>query len=186
MSLLTIEEAVACLHRGEIIAYPTEAVFGLGCCPQNEIALSRLVALKERSPNKGMILIASDVSQILSYLDLSQIPAQKWLQIQTTWPGPYTWVIPASAAVQPLVRGSFNSIAVRITNHPVASALCRAFNGPLISTSANKAACEPYKKGDEVLSYFGSKVAGVVEGEVGDAKAPTTIQDALTDEIYRR
>ena len=101
-----IEQGANALKQGKIIAYPTEAVFGLGCCPRNEKALSDLLHIKQRVPNKGMILIASEIAQILPFIDLSSVPEEKWQQIQQKWPGPYTFVFPASVEVHSLIKAN--------------------------------------------------------------------------------
>ncbi len=182
---LRIEQGVNALKQGKIIAYPTEAVFGLGCDPQNEQALMALLELKKRTSNKGMILIASALEQIIPYIDVSQVPKDKWEAIQHSWPGPFTFVFPATKVVHPSVKGQFTTVAVRVTAHPLAKQLCEAFGGAIISTSANVAACDPLKDAQAVYDLFGQSIAGVVEGKVGDALKPTQIQDAITGEIYR-
>lgn len=184
-SAISIEQGVAYLQQGKVIAYPTEAVFGLGCDPANASALQQILDLKQRPWHKGLILIASAVEQLLPFLDLTSIPTTRWETILASWPGPYTWVFPASAEVLPLVKGQFASIAVRVTAHPIASALCHQFGRPIISTSANLAEQAPCKTTIEVFQQFDRKIVGVVAGEVGTALQPTTIQDALTGKIYR-
>jgi len=185
MDCLTIDQAVLKLKNGEIIAYPTEAVFGLGCDPHNIQALQALISLKGRTWHKGFILIASTVEQVLPYLDLRHLPAGKWEKIKAMWPGPYTWVFPTTNAVLPLIQGDKKSVAVRVTAHPVAKALCDAFNDVLVSTSANSAGAPPLKSAVEVKAWAAKKIGGIVSGEIGNALRPTAIYDALTDRIYR-
>ncbi len=182
---LSIDEGVTYLQQGSIIAYPTEAVFGLGCAPDNDSALDYLLALKQRDVRKGLILIASHVEQLLPYLDLSQVKQERWQMILQQWPGPYTWVIPASPLVSSRIKGQFTSVAVRVTAHPVASQLCQAFGKPIVSTSANIAMQAPLKDGVAVYRQFGEKIAGIVTGSIGADAQPTIICDALTEEIYR-
>lgn len=183
---LSLTQSVAYLRQEKVIAYPTEAVFGLGCCPQSEKALDALVNVKQRDKAKGFILIASRITQILPYIDLQKVPSTQWEKIQSTWPGPYTWVFPASTKVLPLIKGQYDSVAVRVSAHRQARLLCEAFEGALVSTSANVTSCEPFRRAEEVFSYFKESIAGVLEGELGGALNPTMIQDALTGEVYRR
>ncbi|MFI4937359.1 MAG: L-threonylcarbamoyladenylate synthase [Candidatus Berkiellales bacterium] len=183
--MLSILQGATCLRQGKVIAYPTEAVFGLGCCPQNPTALTKLLQLKQRDPTKGLLLIASDIAQILPYIDRSTLSAAQWDRIEQSWPGPYTWVFPATQKVLPLIRGQFDSVAVRVTAHPIASALAKAFEGPLVSTSANRSSQSPFQTAEEIIDAFGESIAGVVEGSLGGEGKPTTIQDALTGQIYR-
>ncbi len=182
--LLSVAQGVAALKKGQIIAYPTEAVFGLGCCPQNNDALGALVKLKERSTQKGMIIIASRFEQLLPYIDLQSVPLENLKQIEQSWPGPFTWVFPASKDLNSLVTGQFTTVAVRVTAHPEARALSEAF-GAFISTSANISSNEPLKKDHEVAALFQDAIAGVVQGEVGALSKPTTIIDAITGKVYR-
>ncbi|MBI2791498.1 MAG: threonylcarbamoyl-AMP synthase [Gammaproteobacteria bacterium] len=184
-SPFTLEQAADALKQGKVIAYPTEAVFGLGCDPNNEKALIALLEVKQRAKNKGMILIASSIAQVLPYIELSQVPKDRWEQIQQYWPGPYTFVFPVSQQVHALVKGQYETVAVRVTAHPVACALCEVFGGALVSTSANISNDEPCRYGQSVFEIFGTSIAGVVEGEVGGALKPTSIQSAVTGEIYR-
>jgi L-threonylcarbamoyladenylate synthase len=181
----TIEHAADALKQGKVLAYPTEAVFGLGCDPSNELALKALLEIKQRAKNKGMILIASNIAQVLPYINLAQVPKEKWEQIQQIWPGPFTFVFPVSTRVHALVKGQYETVAVRVTAHPVARDLCEAFGGALVSTSANVSNDEPLKEGEKVFELFGTSIAGVVEGIVGGLLKPTTITNAITGEVYR-
>jgi L-threonylcarbamoyladenylate synthase len=187
MSLfMTPLEGAASLKEGKIIAYPTEAVFGLGCNPLDETAVKALLTLKQRPWEKGLILIASCVSQLLPFLNIDALSDDRWQHIQSTWPGPFTWVIPCASTVSPLLRGQHQSIAVRVTAHPVAKALCAAYQGAIVSTSANQSEMAPLKTTSDVKDFFGHSIAGVVTGAVGDSLSPTQIQDALTFQIYRQ
>ena len=91
-----LQQAVKILQTGGLIAYPTEAVYGLGCDPFNRAAVSRLCALKKRDANAGFILIAANWKQIESLIETSKIPPEQMRKIQSTWLGPVTWVFPAS------------------------------------------------------------------------------------------
>lgn len=183
---LTPGQGAHLLKQSEIIAYPTEAVFGLGCDPCSEKALKGLLSLKMRDWEKGLILIASDVMQLVPYLDFTKLSAQRWQEVLSTWPGPYTWVIPAQESVSSLLRGKYSSIAVRVTAHPVPRALCEAFQGAIVSTSANVSDMAPCKDAEDVKACFEGRIAGVVGGKVGELLGPTTIQDALTGQLYRQ
>jgi L-threonylcarbamoyladenylate synthase len=182
---LNIQQAVDELKQGKIIAYPTEAVFGLGCDPNNENALIALLEIKRRAKNKGMILIASSIAQIIPFIELASVPPEKWQTIQQIWPGAYTFVFPVSQQVHALVKGQYETVAVRVTAHPVAKSLCEVFGGALVSTSANISNDEPCRYGQSVFEIFGTSIAGVVDGKVGGALKPTPIQNAITGEIYR-
>ena len=175
--------AVAALKQGGIIAYPTEAVFGLGCDPNNLAAVEKLLALKQRDWQKGLILIAADFSQLQPFvaIDEGSLPAA----VSASWPGAATWLLPAKPSVSPMLRGRYNTLAVRITAHPVAAGICNKFGGAIISTSANKAGASPSKTCAQTNAHWADRIDAVVAGEVGDLTAPTPIKDAKTGQIIR-
>src|SRR3990167_4516311 len=131
-----VEKVTKVLQQQGVIAYPTEAVYGLGCDPFSELAVKKILKLKKRDINKGLILIASNWKQIENLIQ--PIPDEKLSQVMQTWPGPVTWLFPASDEVPRWISGAHSTIALRITAHPIAKALCEKWNGPIVSTSANK------------------------------------------------
>jgi L-threonylcarbamoyladenylate synthase len=178
-----IQQAVTALQQGEIIAYPTEAVFGLGCDPFNEAAVRRLLALKHRADHKGLIVIAQCWDQLAPLT--AAVPQEALEQAQKTWPGPVTWVFPAATGAPRWITGQHRSIALRVTAHPIASALCAAFGGPIVSTSANVEGAAPARDPDTVHQYFETGLALVLRGPLGESSKPTTIRDIMTGETLR-
>jgi L-threonylcarbamoyladenylate synthase len=182
---LSIHEAATALQTGGVIAYPTEAVWGLGCDPRDEDAVLRLLAIKQRDVDKGLILIASHLEQLRPFLDLAAVPAENLAAVLATWPGPHTWVMPASAAAPSWITGAHDGIAVRISAHPLVIELCNAYGGALVSTSANRAG-QPTAFTREMLDPVVLEgVDGLVAGETGGLGAPTAIRDALTGAAIR-
>ncbi|WMC10932.1 L-threonylcarbamoyladenylate synthase [Oceanimonas pelagia] len=177
--------AVEHLEQGGVIGYATEAVFGIGCDPDNGEAVQRVLAIKERPIDKGLVLIAADVSQLLPYLDLTRLPAGRLEVILESWPGPYTWVIPARPEVPEWLKGRFDSLAVRVTDHPQAHALCLAFGKPLVSTSANKSGEEPARSADELAERLGSELDYILPGATGGRTNPSLIRDGITGAVLR-
>jgi L-threonylcarbamoyladenylate synthase len=174
--------AARALAAGGVIAYPTEAVFGIGCDPWNEMALLCLVRLKRRPLCKGFIVIAGaheDLSGLVTYPD----PEVRG-RVLATWPGPVTWVLPACPGVSRRLTGGRRGLAVRVTAHPVAAALCRRV-GPLVSTSANPGACVPAASAARVRGYFRAELDYIVPGEVGGARSVSEIRDALSGAVLR-
>jgi L-threonylcarbamoyladenylate synthase len=171
------------LSDAGIIAYPTEAVYGLGCNPFNERAIQRLLQIKRRSPDKGLILIASEWEQLLTFVE--PINDERMVQVRATWPGPVTWVFPAKACVSTWLRGKHHTVAVRVTAHPIAKALCHQFGGALISTSANREGQPPFCCAAAVEKEFGLELDAIVEGDVGTLARPTEIRDAMTGCVLR-
>ncbi|WP_298607644.1 L-threonylcarbamoyladenylate synthase [uncultured Thiothrix sp.] len=178
-----IEEAVAVVKSGGLIAYPTEAVFGLGCDPQNEAALQRLLELKQRPAHKGLILIAAELEQVIPYL--APLTPEVLERILPTWPGPYTWLLPVNAAVSPLVKGKHDTLAVRISAHPVCQALCRQLGTPLISTSANPANQTPARDLVTLQTYFADQLDLILDLPLGQQQNPSEIRNALTGKLIR-
>jgi len=184
-SLLSIHEAATALQTGGVIAYPTEAVWGLGCDPRDEDAVLRLLAIKQRDVDKGLILVASHLEQLRPFLDLAAVPAENLAAVLATWPGPHTWVMPASTTAPRWITGTHDGIAVRISAHPLVIELCHAYGGALVSTSANRAG-QPAAFTRETLDpVVLAGVDGLVAGETGGLGAPTAIRDALTGAAIR-
>ncbi|MGX2039652.1 Sua5/YciO/YrdC/YwlC family protein [Methylocaldum sp. MU1018] len=178
LSKFRLRLAASRLRDGGIIAYPTEGVYGLGCNPLNRRAVLRLLALKERPAAKGLVLIAAKFDQIEPYLD---IPTEFMRnRILSTWPGPVTWIIPAAGWVPAWLRGAHASVAARVTAHPEAAALCRAFGGPIVSTSANKSGQPPARTPVAVRKHFSTNHVLLIPGRLGGRRGPTAIYDAST------
>jgi len=182
---LSLADAANALKRGAVLAYPTEAVWGLGCDPDNETAVMRLLALKQRPVDKGLILIAANLDQLRPYLDLSALPSERLAEVLASWPGPNTWVMPAGPQAPRWITGAHAGIAVRVSAHPVVVTLCTAFAGALVSTSANRAGAEPAYRLDELDSELLSAVDGLVAGDTGGLARPTPIRDASSGEALR-
>ncbi len=173
------------LERGEVIVYPTEAVYGLGCDPDNREAVEALLAIKQRPVEKGLILIADNYGQLLPYVDDAKIPMDKRADIFSQWPGAITWVMPAKKDTPKWLTGQFDTIAVRVTAHPVVKQLCQSFGKPLVSTSANLAGQDPVRSLAEAREQFGDAVGCYVEGALGGNQNPSVIKDAVTGQVFR-
>jgi len=172
-----LRRAVQTLEAGGVIAYPTEAVFGVGCDPWDDNALIDLLTLKQRPWHKGLILIASDFNQLQDFIQ--PLPAKILKQVQQTWPGPVTWLLPVRQEVSPLLTGEHSTIAVRVTAHPLVQKLCRAFDGAIVSTSANIAGLRPAKNVHQVRWQLPG-IDYVLPGALGGASRPSEIRDAET------
>jgi L-threonylcarbamoyladenylate synthase len=178
-----LKRAAEVLRRDGIVAYPTEAVYGLGCKPLEREAVLRLLAIKHRPARKGLILIAADLRQLEPFLDAIDPGALR--RIEATWPGPVTWLWPARAWVPTWLRGPHPSLAVRVTAHPIAAALCRRAGSALVSTSANRSGRPPARNALAVRRVFGDNVDYIMPEEVGGRERPTEIRDALTGRVVR-
>lgn len=171
------------LRRGGVIAYPTEAVYGVGCDPRCEVAVRRILALKRRPPDKGMILIAADFSQLEPWL-LALAPADRE-RLAAEWPGPVTWLVPARLDVPRWLRGAHSTLAVRVTAHPLAAALCRAAGTALVSTSANSAGRRPARSALAVRRQLGRGIDFLLAGALGSARRPSEIRELASGRVVR-
>jgi L-threonylcarbamoyladenylate synthase len=171
-------------EQGEVFAYPTEAVFGLGCDPQNKEAVHRILELKKREVEKGVILVASDFSQIAPYVDFTSLPEDKQEVIQKSWPGPVTWLLPKTAHTPDWISGDSDMVAVRLTAHPLVRQMCDVVNQAIVSTSANPASLPPARNHHEVAKYFG-KDLHIIQGNLGKNRSPSKILHSQTMETIR-
>lgn len=183
MNRWQLSEAARAIQGGGVVAYPTEAVFGLGCDPLNPDAVHRLLALKQRPIDKGLILIAADLAQLVPFI--KPLRAEDETLLANTWPGPHTWLLPSRADTPRWLRGRHNSIAVRVTAHPGAAALCRATGHALISTSANPAGSSPARNALRVRQYFSDRLDTILHGPLGTETGPTPIRDLTTKKLIR-
>lgn len=181
-----IKLAENALLAGEVIAYPTEAVFGVGCDPDNEKAIEKLLTIKKRPVEKGLILVAAEYQQLIPYIDSSKLSSEKLSQILDTWPGPITWVFPASPNTSKMVTGKFNTVAVRVSDHKVVQQICSHFKKPITSTSANLSGLAPCLSAEEVKQQLGEQDVVIIGGNTGGRANPSEIRDALTQQVLRK
>lgn len=177
---IPVRKAAQVLRRGGVIAYPTEGVFGLGCLPDEVEAVQRILEIKQRDPAQGLILIASEVAQLEAW---ARVP--EGVALYSSAERPVTWLVPAQPSVPYAIRGAHESIAVRITLHPVASALCDAVDSALVSTSANLSGRPPARTAFVLRRNFGRLVDYVVPGACGPARGPSEIRDLQSGRTLR-
>lgn len=175
--------AITCLRAGGIIAYPTEGVYGLGCDPFNKDAVTRLLSLKQRKPEQGLILIAAKWSDVEH---LSQpIPPNTLAQALQPQSTPTTWLFPASDQVPAWISGKHNSIAIRFTTHPQAQQLCQEYGQAIVSTSANLHGQPTLNDPSAIEQQWGEAISYILPGKLGNTAKPSQIRDILTGEILR-
>ncbi|MBV7315558.1 L-threonylcarbamoyladenylate synthase [Shewanella sp. NIFS-20-20] len=186
MKQINPSDSVSLLQQGGVIAYPTEAVYGLGCDPDNAAAVEKILAIKQRPWQKGLILVAANTEQLHDFVDFSQLSQQQLAFVTSHWPGPFTFIMPTLPSTSTLLRGEFNSIAVRISAHRVVQELCLALGKPLVSTSANLAGEPPVVLATDIVEQFNGKVDALIVGELGGSEQPSTIMDAITGRVLRQ
>lgn len=173
--------AAEILRSGGVIAYPTEGVFGLGCLPCDDAAVRRVLSIKNRDASKGLILIATDTSQLDPWIDLPD----DTLLPEPVENHPVTWIVPASSRVTDLIRGNNSGVAVRLTNNPIAQSICLAVKSAITSTSANLSGQSVAKDQSGLSRQFGCLVDYIVPGECGPASKPSEIRVLTTGQILR-
>lgn len=178
-----IAHAAAVIRAGGVVAYPTESCFGLGCDPRNPAAISRILRIKRRRRGKGLILIADHRRRLLRFVDSFEVACRE--QIFASWPGPHTWLLPAGPSASRWLRGDHPTLAVRVTAHRGAATLCRLARMPIVSTSANRSGRPMLRSGGAVLREFGDEVDFVVDGRIGNRRAPSMIRHGHTGEVVR-
>jgi len=180
-----LDFAISTLRRGGIIAYPTEAVWGLGCDPFDEAAVLRLLSLKQRAMDKGLILIAATTAQFDGLADWGALPDARRAAVLASWPGPHTWIVPATARVPRWITGGHDGVALRVSAHPLVVALCEGFGAAVVSTSANRAGAPPPRTVDELDADLHAGVDAMVAGETSGLARPTPIRDARSGAALR-
>ncbi len=177
---IPIQRAGRILRSGGVVAYPTEGVFGLGCIPDDADAVIRILSIKKRSAALGLVLIASGVEQLEGWADLPD-----GVSLDSSLDRPVTWIVPATINVPYWIKGEHHGLAVRITSHPVASALCEAADSLLVSTSANVAGSPPARSAFVLRRRFRSLVDCIVPGRCGPAAGASEIRDLNSGKIIR-
>ena len=182
MSAFRVREAARLVRRGGVIAYPTEAVWGLGCDPLNGDAVQRILAIKERPAEKGLILVAADYRQVLPFI---VPPADEQLRpVLESWPGPATWLLPARPGLPWWINGGKAKVAVRVTAHAQTAELCQQAGTPLVSTSANASGRPPARTALEARLRCPG-VDAILPSPTDGLARPTAIRDASSGELLR-
>ena len=176
--------AVHQLHLQGVIAYPTEAVWGLGCDPFSYSAVAKILNLKSRPEHKGVILIACDWQQFAPFTN--GLTSSQLDQLQQPNSKPTTWLIPHNGNAPEWIVGEHDTLAVRVTAHPLAASLCRLFGGPIVSTSANPQGLTEATNALKVRTYFGRQLDAITSGTIGSATAPSEIRHLLSGKIIRK
>ncbi|MFU8831000.1 MAG: L-threonylcarbamoyladenylate synthase [Wenzhouxiangella sp.] len=179
----TIQQAIETLNRGGVIAYPTEAVYGLGCRADDRAATERICALKDRSVDQGVIVLIRDLAQLGNWIE--PLDGQQQARLNQTWPGPVTWLLPVTSECPDWLRGRHSSLAVRLSEHPICQQLVGALKTPLVSTSANPSGKPPARSATEVQTLFGDTIDAIVDAPLGEADKPSTIFDLRTGQQLR-
>ncbi|MCP4000775.1 MAG: L-threonylcarbamoyladenylate synthase [Gammaproteobacteria bacterium] len=181
-SPFSIRKAADILLEGGVVAYPTEGVYGLGCLPGNSDAITRILDIKSRSLSAGFILVSPNYALLEEWLSPSKKELSA-LQQKTNYP--VTWVVTAKPATPDWLTGGRATLAVRISTHPVVTALCDATHTALVSTSANRAGRPSARTALSVRKFLGPKIDYVVSGALGKASGASEIRRAEDNQVLR-
>lgn len=183
---MNIQKAVTALKEGQTIAYPTEAVWGLGCDPMNQNAFNHILKLKQRPLEKGVILLAGNINQVEHLLKNLSLEIQA--QIKESWLKPQqratTWLLPIHPSIPTWITGKYDTVAVRVTQHILCKEICSLFGNFIVSTSANPSGLEPALNNTQAKKFFKNNVV-YINGELGEYQEPSRIIDARTGIIIR-
>ncbi len=170
--------------QGAVFAYPTDTIWGFGCHPLDASAVMQILAIKQRSVHKGLILLASDLRYIEPYIH-PDISRPNRLRLQQMNDQPTTWLVDANPDCPYWLRGEFTTIAIRLTRHGFVRQMCDAISAPLVSTSANRSGRAPVRNTIQARRQFAGELDFIVHGfETGGCKA-SKIQSLETDKIIR-
>ncbi|MGB0996727.1 MAG: L-threonylcarbamoyladenylate synthase [Pseudomonadales bacterium] len=167
-----LQTAARALLQGGVIAHATEGVWGLAADPSNRDALLRILTLKQRAADKGLLLLAAHADEFAAAL--APLDFQIRQRVQSSWPGHVTWVLPNSG-YNDLVTGGRNTVACRVPDHEQARQLAEAFGGPIVSTSLNRAGEEPVLDYEQAQAQFGDELDFVLPGQTAGATGPSKI-----------
>lgn len=177
----TLADALKWLKQGEVVAYPTEAVYGIGCNPFDRSAVEKLLALKQREAEKGLIVLIANWQQLSPLIQ--PLPHALLAKVEATWPGPVTWLFPKADTIPFWLTGHYSTLAIRMSAHPIAHAICG--EGPVVSTSANRTNQPPAKDLTALQAHFPQGLDGVLLGDLGGLEQPSRIYDVLTQKRLR-
>ena len=176
-----ISAAAAALKRGEVIAFPTETLYGLGADALNAIAVEKVFQLKGRDAKNPIPVLVADRAMLFRLV--ASIPPLAEKLIACFWPGPLTIVLPARSEIpRPLINAS-GGIGVRISSQLIATELVKALGRPLTATSANPSGRPPARTAQEVNDYFSDRIDIYVDGGKLASKIGSTVVEILGDSL---
>lgn len=184
MSIEAVKQAAQVVQQGGVIAYPTEAVYGLGCDPHNEEAVNRLLQIKQRDAAQGLILVGQSLDDFTALIQSLDNEIRD--RLLASWPGPVTWLVPVSNLCPSWISGEHDTLAIRVTAHRQTRELCVEAGVALVSTSANRSGQPATRYEAEVRQVFGDEIDFILGGPTDGLDRPCQIRDVRSEEIIRR
>jgi len=174
-----IAEASSILGAGGVVAYPTETFYGLGADGQIEDAIKKIFVIKGRNFKNPISIIIGNAKDVRSLTE--EIPEFALRLMETFWPGALTIIFKASSDVSPLLTAGTGKIGIRLSSHPVATALTNKLGHPITATSANLSGRHECTQADEVIQGIGDQIDAVMDGGRTPGGSGSTIIDVTTD-----
>ncbi len=174
------------LRRGAVIAYPTEGIWGLGCLPSLPDPVVRILQMKQRSWTQGLILVASTIEQLEPYL--TRVDDAHYKVLVENWPSATTFLVPDNGHAPYWITGRHNTLALRVSTHPVIKSICDHTGCPVVSTSANRSGRPAARTALQIRQYLaavGQDVDYIVPGQIGDARGASEIRHLMSGEVIR-
>lgn len=182
-SEFAIRFSAHCIRQGGVIAYPTETVYGLGCDPLCARAVAAINELKGRDASKGLILLASRLAQLDALIDVPD-PGDRAIIVGEQQPT--SWIVPAKIAAPRWITGDRDTIAIRISTHPLVIRLCDQLGHALVSTSANPAGKPPALNALQLHRYFHGQVDAMLISNHNCSGRPSRIRDLKSKQLLRK
>ncbi|MBI4211537.1 MAG: threonylcarbamoyl-AMP synthase [Deltaproteobacteria bacterium] len=177
-----IDQAVAFLKAGQVLAYPTETIYGLGADVLNRKAVKRIYELKARDVGLPISILVADLAMLREFV--AEVSDAALSLIRRFWPGPLTILFPAAPKIPKELITNTSKIGIRISSHPIAAALVSRFGGPITTTSANLSGYPPSLTAKHITKYFGEKLSCIIDGGVCEPSKGSTVVD-LSEESMR-
>jgi L-threonylcarbamoyladenylate synthase len=170
-----IDQAVEFLKNGDVIAYPTETIYGLGADVVNRKAIKKIYDLKARDYGLPVSILVADIAMLREFVE--EVPEQALSLMRRFWPGALTILFPANDKIPKGLVTNTGRVGVRISSHPIAAALVKTFGKPITTTSANLSGFPPSLSVKHIQKYFGDKIPCLVDGGECEPSRGSTVVD---------
>lgn len=180
---LNITESIKWFSDGNILAHPTEGVWGLGCNALDASAYKSLFSLKKRDTKKSFILLCRSLQSVKKYTQTLSLSDESLLN--NAWPGPITFVIKYNSLIPNHLKNDTGKLAFRVSNHYPIKALLKSFDGLFVSTSANISGEPILQSPQEIIDIFANDNLAYYDEKLGKELKPSTIIDLETKKILR-
>jgi L-threonylcarbamoyladenylate synthase len=182
MSPWALNRFAHAISQGAIFGCPTDTIWGFGCHPLIASSVARILQIKNRSPDKGLILLSSKLEYCAAYVG---VDSEQLEPIQSPADHPTTWLVPASGDCPIWIRGNYPTVAIRITNHPLLAFLCDRLQAPIVSTSANRSSKATVRNSVQMRKQFGNELDFIVSGFATGSNRPSEIKSLLSRATIR-